>query len=69
MTFGTNKMNVPDPRADRFRSDAGYIKLALLGLCIVCLTAAISQRLPAQAAGAKASHEKARWLCTEGGQE
>jgi len=48
-------MNIPIQLSARSRSESGGSKLALMGLCIVFLTAAIAKQLPAQAAEASAS--------------
>jgi UrcA family protein len=48
-------MNIPSQLSARSQGEAGGSKLALLGLCIVFLTAAIAKQLPAQAAEASAS--------------
>jgi UrcA family protein len=48
-------MNISNRLSARSRSESGNSKLALMGICIVFLTAAIAKQLPAQAADASAS--------------
>jgi UrcA family protein len=48
-------MNTSNRFSARSQSESGHSKLALMGLCIVFLTAAIAKQLPAQAADASAT--------------
>jgi UrcA family protein len=48
-------MNISNRLSVRSQSESGRSKLALMGLCIVFLTAAIAKQLPAQAADASAT--------------
>ena len=47
-------MNIPTSSLARAQTDSGFSKLALISLCIVFMTAAISKQLPAHAADAVA---------------
>jgi hypothetical protein len=42
------QMNLPKQILDPNRSDSGYGKLVLIGLCIAFLTAAVAKQLPAR---------------------